>query len=234
MKEQFTLDEIKKIMNLDPIDIAEKTLGEKSESSIWAGMAINQIKHKTLQEALKGHDTYWGCSFNEVETVLKSIGLVQEYEEIFGKNQDIFRIYIHENKTMFSTLESFSFNNNSIKKINTINLYMAVNIKDLTNHEISDLFRDTNCSRDAIEYREKDGSFKRSDYVLCNFDGRIGLVSYSAHLFNHVMTTPLTREPFLWLLNYEEPKQEGYDHYEISMRKLKQCKSYKRIVGWEV
>jgi hypothetical protein len=52
------------------------------------------------------------------------------------------------------------------------------------------------------------------------YDGREGLLTHLKQLREHGhFLANWFHQPFLWLLNYEEPKVEGYDYKAINMLK---------------
>lgn len=64
-------DIVEDMLNFDPLDTAEKTVGKGDEASSL-GFALMKAKGKILEDELKGNDTYFGMTWQEFKNLMSN------------------------------------------------------------------------------------------------------------------------------------------------------------------
>lgn len=224
---------IQQALDFDPLDTAEKVAENKEraqELSFLFTIGAGQLKAKLLQMI---DDTYWHIPFDKAVRIIESLGFKSEYEERFREESEIFRVYIHKSLPIVLKIESYHGFEEVVP--NSINVFCLIDYSDKDKvNEIDEKVMEAHSSREAICLNDREtGKEVWRDGVAINIDGREALKYKLSKILPHVYVNPWPRKPFLWLLNYEEAKKEDRDYESKTIEKLKQCESYKRIVGWE-
>jgi len=229
------LELIQQSLDFDPFDYAEKVIGKEGDDAQKLGFMLllksGQVKEKLLKMI---NDTYWHIPFEDAQKVIEELGFESEYEESFDEeNTNSLLLYIHKNLPIVLKLESYQGIDGKV--INSLNVFCCLDYSDRNKcKEIERAAFKVHASREAICIY-KGGEEIWRDAVAISLDGREALRYKLSKILPHIYVNPWPREPFLWFLNFVEAKVEekNQDYQKISVEKLKRCKSYERIIGWE-
>jgi len=226
---------IQQSLDFDPFDFAEQVVGKEGDDAQKLGFMLLLQSGKVKEKLLKMiKDTYWRIPFEEAQEVIKDLGFENEYEENFDENNiNSLLLYIHKNLPIVLKLESYQGINGKV--INSLSVFCCLDYSDRDKcEEIERAAFKVHASREAICIH-KSGEEIWRDAVAISLDGREALRYRLSKILPYIYVNPWPREPFLWFLNFVEAKVEekNQDYQRISVEKLKQCKSYKRIIGWE-
>ena len=225
------------LLDHDPLEEAYQlstAAGAPKETEDALGMlfsfAHNRVKEDMMKELT---DTYYNMTWVYCEDLIRSLGFVEEYFELFFPQRpsnenhvtDFYTLWIHKELQIVLSVESYH------NRVNTINANYCIN---QTEENKENVWRLPLTNRSPLEFfnpeTQKDELVSQ---VKCSFDGREGLKFHLVQIKDFIEPTPWKEKPFLWFLNYEEVKTKDGDHNEISIKKLKQCKSVNRIIGWK-
>lgn len=217
----------KEILKKDSIAETEKLLGNKDyhefsndEKLFMLGKFFIDNEDKDEHLASIG-DTHFKMTWQEFKQLIISKGFIVAMEYDIHHNGDIDKFIIYYNPQKGLILCATSFWNK--ESINGGTLYGEIQANSKNDiHTIWDWLSTGGCiDTDKLIY-----STSR--------DVREGLFSALAELETAGKFLPkwIKKNKFLWLLDYEETKIDGYDYKEISRQKLLKCpRELQEIVG---
>jgi hypothetical protein len=136
----------------------------------------------------------------ELTECLERRGFEKIFTEIHGESNDKYEIWWHPDGLL---LTSESFNETDV--VNMVQCY----------------FNWRPCSREAAYYSRASGGYVNEDTWSGYLDGREGLFTQLDVIRSRgPILQKWVEAPFLWLLNYSEPKVPGYDYKAINKLKL--------------
>jgi hypothetical protein len=200
---------IDELMQFDPIAEAEQIIGHRYGDEVTGlGLLLHMSKSGLLNEFMsQTQDTKFSENFNRYHEIATSIGFEVIYEEQFVGNpgeelprNETFRTYWHPDGLLL-TVESYYDN------VNTAKVYYNVRFNE------------------DGQWVTSSGGCAYTDHGVWvgDHDVREGLKhKINSIRKNGVFLTNWIERPFLWLLNYREPKEEGYDHKAINAAKIAQ------------
>lgn len=192
------------LLKRDALYEAEKLLGPGDDAT-KLGFVMMQKLARDKEDALSVlGDTHFRMTYEECVQVLERNGFEKIYHEPFA-DKDVFEIWWH---TAGLLVTSESYASGAKNCVNSIKVYYNWVPTSLDN-----AYQYTSSG----EYEEMaDGTMVWAGY----YDGREGLLTHLKQLREHGhFLANWFHQPFLWLLNYEEPKVEGYDYKAINKLK---------------
>ena len=234
-------DFLKELLSHDPIDEAYKIsqeVGASEKEAMSLGFILFQGHNKLKQELMESlNDTFYNMKWDYCEEILKGLGFIEEYFELFNLWQynddntprapEFYTLWIQKDLPIIISFESWASSN----KVNSIHVHYCIKQTEENKKEVWDLHLHNRSP--LIIYNREEEKEELSEQVKCTFDGREGLKVHLSEIQQYIHPDPWKEKPFLWLLNYNETKANGSDHQDISINKLKQCKSAHRFIGWE-
>jgi hypothetical protein len=192
----------------DPLYEAEKIAGRDTKESTALGFGLLQLHSADMRDrATALRDTHYRAPFSALQELAVENGFREIYSETFGQVEDVLKIWWNDGLLLVA--ESY----NDFKSTNSCRLYF-----NWQPHEPAFPPRSS-----GGFVRGADGELVRPEVFSGNYDGRELLFTHIKRLKAGGTILPKwVAAPFLWLLNYEEPKVEGYDYREINARKIAQ------------
>lgn len=228
-----------KILNYDPIDDAEKIIGERNDVSAGLGLLLSMTKNKLVRELMEeSGDTHYNIEFEKAIKILEELRFIEEYSEFFHNNnqkEETIKIFVHEELTAVAVIESYDG-----KRINTFNVHVNITVPntDYSHPLMKQFIHDTaGHSRGALSYYDRQNQ-KDTLYetIWLMVDGREALKYHLAKLKPHLTTKPFSLDNLrrVYCVTYMEWKTLGErlgtdDAYNITSERLKKCKSFDRI-----
>lgn len=143
-------------------------------------------------------DTHSGMKYPECVELLERRGFEKIFTEIHGEQNDKYEIWWHTDGLL---LTSESFNSS----VNMIQVYFNWRPR----------------SREAAYHSRASGGYVTEETWSGYLDGREGLFTQLDVIRSRgPILQKWVEAPFLWLLNYSEPKVPGYDYNAINKLKL--------------
>lgn len=204
--------EVKKFLDFDVIDLAEK-ISKDEEGSMALGFVMNKIKRKVIEREMKDRgDTYPRISFIDFRRILIDNDFKLIYEEEFqGKDyKDIQVIYWKDDEGLLLTADSYS----GQKNVNSAKIYYNWKSEIINASNVFELdITQNGCFLQMKPYPIWIGSYYANEALIYHLDG---LRTYGEFIPEWVQT------PFLWLLNYNDSdgEYESYSYEEINKQKL--------------
>jgi hypothetical protein len=235
-------DFLKELLSHDPIDEAYKIsqeVGASEKEAMSLGFILFQGHNKLKQELMESlNDTFYNMEWGYCEELLKGLGFVEEYFELFNlwkyddnilRPPEFYTLWIHKDLPILISLESYS--SCSSHRVNSINAHYCIKQTQENKKEVWDLHLHNRTP--LIIYNREEDKEELCEQVKCTFSGKEGLKVHLSEIQQYLHPDPWKEIPFLWLLNYEETKENSGNHQSISINKLKKCKSAHRFIGWE-
>jgi hypothetical protein len=221
-------ESLKEILSFDGIAAAEKITGASykdetpdGEATMALGMLLHMDSSERKRKILKErNDTHFGITFLETVKLLNNMGFAKVYEEKFGSIsysgeptvKETFMVLWSE-KGVLVTIDSYNG-----RSLNSGEAYF--------NYESDDYHNLSGCSNGPIILDSSSPDRNKWTYSKareCSLDIREGFkYRIESMSENGKFLNPWQGVGFLWLLNYREPKIEGYNYKQITYNKLKQ------------
>lgn len=207
-------NEFDNMLNLDPLLEAEKITGQSykdDEETLSLGMLLHMAKSKQVREELSlRNDTHFRVSWDEALAIYEDLGFVEVFSEEFvdkgfykdePDKTEVFKVFWRNGFLL--TAESYS-------KQTTLNS-SKIYYNWIPNDE-----------KKAHHYTSSGSYSKNSEDVLVwagDHDAREGLRNIISNLeSNGEILDQWQFVPFLWLLNFSVPGQDGYIFHEENQR----------------
>lgn len=222
-------DIVKEILNLDPIDMIEKSSGKRIETmtdneklaSIAAFIGINNVKKEAL---MANNDTYYSISWSDFQMILAKNGFDPVYNKPIPGTNDVEGIWLKDG----FMIHAESYWNH--KSINSGNLYAEIDCNSMTENQFDQLCEDLNGTSYSWILKDEHtilNGMENVSGVFISYDIREGMVNRIKRLSKYKIRTEWTSPAFLWLKNYTEKKHD--DTEEVNVRKLKTDERLMRI-----
>ena len=206
-------DAIRVALDFDPVTAAEDVMGMSykddptgmvSGLGLMAHMAISDTKQKLLFES---DDSHFGISIRDFIGLVGRLGFREVFSENIPETED--RLYLYWRDGLLLRFESYWGDSPGIEtSVNSASLYFNYAGPYQALHQ---------CSRGMAQGEED----PENCVWVGNRDVREGLRWFLSQAEKHGQFLKKWKEaPFLWLLNYQEPKQEGHDCEAINSRKI--------------
>lgn len=162
-------------------------------------IARNSRKQALLESA---KDTHFGTSFARFVEIATELGFEKIYEEKVANTQDKLFVFWRTDGILLS-VESYG------KNVNSAHVWF--------NYQGEDRRSFLQCNGSLVTTHDNVDTYEMSR------DVREGLRWFLDDIKKHgVLLSTWVAQPFLWLLNYDEPKHEGYDYQAINAAKIAQ------------
>jgi hypothetical protein len=193
------------LLKRDTLDEAEKIVGPGDDATKLGIVMMQQLAQEKEDALSVLGDTHFSMSYAGAQQLFERNGFDKVYHETHNYAEDVFEIWWHP-AGLLLTSESFEMNHRFV--VNKIQVYY-----NWVPTSLDGAYQYTSSG----EYEEMaDGTMVWAGY----YDGREGLLTHLKQLREHGhFLANWFHQPFLWLLNYEEPKVEGYDYKAINMLK---------------
>ena len=216
---------VQEVMSIDPLLEAEKITGQDykaSQDTTMLGFAIMQKVNQEKQALLTMlHDTHMRITYREFQDIAIHAGFIPIYQEDIPdpEYKNIFQMWWNKDKSILMRSESyFGKSEEDRGSVNSAEIYYSWKPNDNNdrgNYTSSGHFVDPNNPQNRLDIK----------WEACiwqgNHDVREGLNLIIERLSNHgTFMKTWVEFPFIWLLNYMEPKKEGYNHKEITDKKI--------------
>ncbi len=206
----FSSDAIAKALHADPLAQAEAITGHSYKEfsldglyteALGVSMLAARNRHKqALLESAK--DTHFGTSFARFVEIATELGFEKIYEEKVADTQDKLFVFWRTDGILLS-VESYG------KSVNSAHVWF--------NYQGEDRRSFLRCSGGLVR------TAGNVDIYEMSRDVREGLRWFLDDIKKHgVLLSTWIKQPFLWLLNYDEPKHKGYDCQAINAAKIAQ------------
>ena len=202
MRDKTQADRIRDLKRFDPLDFAEKITGKDSHSddnTVWLGMGLMQENKAALnKELLATGDTVFSMAGEDYLNAAESFGFGAGWSAEFGEGEKECILYRIDGLLLYA--DSYQGGRNSAK--------VWYNWKP--------------SNMDFPRYITSSGGMRNG--VWCgDHDAREGLNHAMLDLAEYgEFLNPWKECPFLWLLNHEDSKVEGYSHKDITKSKVDQ------------
>lgn len=213
--DRHSMDEIKTVLEYDPIAQAEKFCGKKhwsefndEEQGLSLAMALlhNRKKNEMLKQA---NDTRFSMTWDEFDNIISDngfkLGMIRSFsdEDIMEKEA----IYYRKDGLVLHVTSFFGG-----KDVNGGELYGEIKLKSKENG-----MNIPSCSNGYFDYENLKLSFKK--------DIREGLIWFIAKLKEKgdLLSIWEEKNKFLWFLDFIEGKERDVDYRGISMKKIQNC-----------
>lgn len=192
----------------DPLYKAERIMGRDTKEAIALGFELLQLHSADMCErATALRDTHSRAPFSVLQELVAEHGFREIYSETFGPANDALKIWWNDGLLLVA--ESYS----EFTLTNSCTLYFNWQPHELAFPPRSSGGFVLGADREPVRPPVFSGSY----------DGRELLFTHIKWLkANGTVLAQWLEAPFLWLLNYEEPKVKGYDYDAINARKIAQ------------
>jgi hypothetical protein len=188
-----------KLQKFDPLYEAEKEVGPGKEASALGFVLLQHLSAQKEDVFSVLGDTHFRMPYAEYVQTLERHGFEKIYTETHGEKNDVYEIWWHSDGFLV-TSESYDQ-----KHVNMAQVYynwMPNSVK-------------------AAYAIRSSGGYVAPNIWSGHADGREGLFTHLKQLReNGQVLQSWVEPPFLWLLNYTEPKVEGYDYEAINKMKF--------------
>ena len=205
---------VRDTLRFDPLQEAEDLTGKsykESKETESLGFALNLFANAEKKLMLKSRkDSYFGIPLNEYEAIVREIGFELVYEEMFPNDSswgfDKFKIWFHPVGILLK-YDTYGPND-----LNGGQFYYNVEIKK---SQRKTFFNARVTSSGGMS---KIRTHHITRYMWSgNHDCREAIRFNIEQLMKHAkFMNPWREVPFLWLLNYRDTKEEGYDYRTLS------------------
>jgi hypothetical protein len=188
-----------KLQKFDPLHEAEKEVGPGKEASVLGFVLLQHLSAQKEDVFSVLGDTHCRMPYTEYVQTLERHGFEKIYTETHGEKNDVYEIWWRADGFLV-TSESYDQ-----KSVNTASVY----------------YNWMPSSVEAAYATRSSGGYVAPGVWSGYADGREGLFTHLKQLRENGQVLPSWVEPpFLWLLNYTEPKVEGYDYKVINRVKF--------------
>jgi hypothetical protein len=188
-----------KLQKFDPLYEAEKEVGPGKEASALGFVLLQHLSAQKEDVFSVLGDTHFRMPYAEYVQTLERHGFEKIYTETHGEKNDVYEIWWHTDGFLV-TSESYDQ-----KHVNMAQVY----------------YNWMPSSVEASCAIRSSGSYVAPGVWSGHADGREGLFTHLKQLReNGQVLQSWVEPPFLWLLNYTEPKVEGYDYEAINKMKF--------------
>jgi hypothetical protein len=200
-------DDLQKLLDFDPLDVAEQLTGtlsaDKDSPAMALGLALMR-RHSAMKEgALASHDdTMLDNRLDRYQRIVTDLGFEQVMADSFvGHGNETYFIYAHRDGILL-TFDTFTGNKVNGGKF-LYNWAPSLSWKELrglhltsSGHMNGDIWIGDHDCREAI--RHKIGQLRKHGSFI----------------------SPWKERPWLWLLHYADSKVDGYDHDAITQARV--------------
>lgn len=204
------MTDLNKMLKFDALTEAERLTGQsyKTDADTMALGMMMHMRHSARKEAtLAAHDdTALSNRLDRYQRIICDLGFELVLEEPFkaDEQEETLFIYAHRDGILLH-FDSFTWEHRDGPNVNGGNFYY--NLRQ--NSDRSDLW--SIISSGHINDGILIGNHDCREAIRHN----IGKLRESGSF-----VTPWVKRPFLWLLNYSEPKVEGYDYHAINAARI--------------
>ena len=198
------MTDFNEMLKLDPLAEAEKLTGKSykdDEATSALGMLMHMEHNDRKREALNARDdTYYSISFDKTLQVFDDLGFVRVHDHTIVESNydDIFVVLWHPDGVL-ATTESYR----NGESTNTAKIHYNWQIDDPSRGDLWDFI--------------SSGSWVSDSVLSGDHDVREGLRHIMNKFWaNGAFLNPWIDRPFLWLLDYGQPKVVGYDYKAIT------------------
>lgn len=195
-----TPETIRKALLFDPIAHAEKVL----PGSQYAGLSfavMNNDRKRALLEA--NNDTHWGQTVEQFQAVLTDLGFERIQKEPIEGTKDWFYLFWQPQLGILLRHDTYWDHTT----INSANIYANLLVP---RDAVPDYYR---------VFEGCSGRFISDDVSPVYRDAREGL-RYWIDMARPYFQSKWSERPFLWLLNYNDVKDEGYNYRLLNAKRI--------------